>query len=114
MGGIMQFKESTATLLTGVCAAALFASALVSLEAQQAAPAGRGGGRGGAAAGIFTAADVNKDGFITRVEMKAVFAKWLRAADAGRSGSMTLGQLATAGNAERKRARLNSRHLSPP
>ena len=95
----MQFKESTATLLTGVCAAALFASALVSLEAQQAAPAGRGGGRGGAAAGIFTAADVNKDGFITRVEMKAVFAKWFRAADAGGTDSVTLDQLATAVNA---------------
>ena len=95
----MLFKDSTATLLTGVCAAALFAGALVSLEAQQAAPAGRAGGRGGTAAGIFTTADVNKDGFITRDEMKAAFSKWFRAGDAGKTGSLTLDELTTAVNA---------------
>jgi type 1 glutamine amidotransferase len=85
----MLFKDSTATLLTGVCVAALCAGALVSLEAQQA-------GRGGTAAGIFAASDVNKDGFITRDEMKAVFAKWFRAGDTGGTGSVTLDQLTTA------------------
>jgi type 1 glutamine amidotransferase len=95
----MLFRDSTATLLTGVCAAALCAGALVSLEAQQAVPAGRGGGRGGAAAGLFTAADANKDGFVTRDEMKILFAKWLRAGDAGRTGSVTLDQLTAAVNA---------------
>jgi type 1 glutamine amidotransferase len=88
----MLFKDSTATLLTGVCAAALCAGALVSLEAQQAA-------RGGTAAGIFAAADGNKDGFITRDEMKAAFSKWFRDGDTGSTGSVTLDQLATALNA---------------
>src|ERR1035441_10546034 len=95
----MPFKDSTATLLIGVCAAALCAGALVSLEAQQAAPGGRGGGRGGAGAGIFTAADSNKDGFVTRDELKVAFAKWLSDGDAGGTGSVTQEQLATALNA---------------
>src|ERR1022692_3399314 len=94
MGGIMLFKDSTATLLTGVCAAALCAGALVSLQAQQAVPGGRGG-----AAGIFTAADVNKDGYVTRGEFKALFAKWHRNADADRTGLVTQDQLTAALNA---------------
>src|SRR5450756_1399800 len=100
MGGTMPFKDSKATLLIGVCAAALCVGAMVSLEAQQAtAPGGRGGGRGGAAAGVFTAADANKDGFVTRDELKAAFAKWLSDGDAGRTGSLTQDQLAAAVNA---------------
>ena len=96
----MLFQDSRAKLLTGVCcAAALCAGALVSLKAQQATPAGRGGGRGGAAAAVFAAADANKDGFVTRDEMKAVFAKWLRGGDAGRTGSLTLDQLTAEVNA---------------
>ena len=92
----MHFKDFTATLTIGVCAAALCAT----LQAQQAAPAGRGGGRGGAAAaGIFAAADVNKDGFITRDELKAAFDKWLSAGDAAKTGSLTEDQLAAALNA---------------
>jgi len=82
----MSFKDSTATLLISVCAAALSAAALLAQapaapQGQQAAPGGRGGGRGGAAAGVFAAADVNKDGFITRDELKAAFAKWIRPED---------------------------------
>src|SRR5450756_958042 len=92
----MPFKDSRATLLIGVCAAALCAGALVSLEAQQ---GGRGGGRGGAAAGVFTAADANKDGFVTRDELKAAFAKWLSDGDSARTGSLTQDQLAAAVNA---------------
>jgi len=95
----MPFKVSTATLLIGTCAAALCAGALVSLEAQQAAPGGRGGGRGGPAAGVFTAADSNKDGFITRDELKAAFAKWLSDGDTGKTGSVTQDQLAVVVNA---------------
>ncbi len=91
----MRSKDSTATLLIGVCTAALCAGALA-LEAQQAAPGGRGGGRGGAATGIFTVADLNQDGFVTRDELKAAFAKWLSDGDAGRTGSLTPDQLAAA------------------
>jgi type 1 glutamine amidotransferase len=95
----MPFKNSKTTLLIGICSAALCAGALVALQAQQAAPAGRGGGRGGAAAGVFTVADSNKDGFVTRDELKAAFAKWLSDGDAGRTGSLTQDQLAAAVNA---------------
>src|SRR5260370_5479921 len=90
-GGHMPFKDSTATLLMVVCA-----GALVALEAEQ---AGRGGGRGGAAAGIFTAADLNKDGSLTRDELKTTFAKWLSDGDSARTGSLTQDQLAAAVNA---------------
>src|SRR5260370_12985566 len=89
-GGIMGSKDSTATLLIGICAAALCAGVLA-LKAQQPAPGGRGGGRGGASAGIFTAVALNKDGFVTRDGLKAAFAKWL-----SRSGARTQEQLATA------------------
>src|SRR5260370_38226736 len=78
----MRFKDSTATLLIGICAAALCAGALA-LKAQQPAPGGRGGGRGGASAGVFTAVDLNKDGFVTRDELKAAFAKGLSHAAPG-------------------------------
>jgi type 1 glutamine amidotransferase len=100
----MKVKNSTATLLIGVCAVAL--CALAALEAQQ-APAppaqaafgGRGGGRGGQGANVFTAADANKDGFVTRDELKATLAKWLADGDTGRTGSVSQEQLATALNA---------------
>lgn len=104
----MHLKGSTATLLTSVCTVVLCAGTLASLEAQQsppapqaqqAAPGGRGGGRGGAAAGVFAATDSNKDGAVTRDEMKAAFAKWLSDGDAARTGSLTQDQLAAAVNA---------------
>jgi type 1 glutamine amidotransferase len=99
----MPFKDSKTTLLVGICAAALCAGALVSLKAQQPAPGGRGGGRGGgregSAAGVFTAADANKDGFVTRDELKAAFAKWLSDGDAAKTGVVTMDQLAAAVNA---------------
>ena len=88
----MPFQHSRATLLTGVCAAALCAGAFITLKAQQPAPGGRGGGRGGAAAaGIFTVADQNQDGVVTRDELRAAFAKW-----ASGGSAVTQDQLATA------------------
>lgn len=100
----MLLKYSTTTLLIGLCAIALCAGALVSLEAQQAPAApqagpGGGGGRGGSAVGIFTAADANKDGVLTRDELKAAFAKWLADGDSAGTGSVTQEQLAAALNA---------------
>jgi type 1 glutamine amidotransferase len=66
-------------------AVALF---LTSLVAQQAP--GRGGGRGGAALSVFTAADADKDGFVSRDELRQTFLKWLG------SGDSTQEQLAAA------------------
>jgi type 1 glutamine amidotransferase len=68
---------------------ALGAGIFMSLRAQ--APGGRGGGRGGAGMSVFTAADENKDGFLTRDELRAAFAKWV-----GASGPAAQDQLASA------------------
>jgi outer membrane protein assembly factor BamB len=59
-------------------------------------PGGPGGfgGRGGRAGarsagpGLFTAADANKDGTLTREEFKATFAKWFTEWDADKSGAL--------------------------
>ncbi len=89
----MAFKYWKSTLLVGACTVAVSAGIIAGLKAQQAAPGGRGGGRGGAGASLFTAVDANKDGSVTREELKAVFAKWL--ADS-KSDSLTQEQLAAA------------------
>jgi len=90
-------------LATAVCAATLLA---VGVGAQQPPPpqpqgagqapgAGRGGGRGGAAGGaVFGAADADKDGSVTRDELKSAFDKWFSAWSAG-TGALTQEQLAT-------------------
>jgi type 1 glutamine amidotransferase len=73
---------------------ALGAGIFMSLGAQQAPggpQGGRGGGRGGAGMNVFTAADENKDGFVTRDELRAAFAKWV-----GASGPAAQDQLASA------------------
>jgi type 1 glutamine amidotransferase len=100
----MAFKSWKTTLLVGACTVAVSAGIIAGLSAQQAAPAqpgqaapggrgGGGGGRGGAGASLFTAVDANKDGSVTREELKAVFAKWL--ADS-KSDALTQEQLAAA------------------
>jgi type 1 glutamine amidotransferase len=77
--------------------------ALATLLAQapqgQPAQAGRGGGRGGAAASLFPLIDVDSDGSITRDELKAAFGKWLAAGDTGRNGAITAEQLGAVLNA---------------
>jgi hypothetical protein len=60
------------------------------------APQGRGGGRGGVGVGLFTALDTNKDGGVTRDEMKAAFDKWYTEWDTAKSNALTQEQL-TAG-----------------
>lgn len=62
-------------------------------------PAGRGGGRGGVGPGLFSAGDVNKDGFLTREEFKAAFDKWFSDWDTAKSGTLTQDQLAAGLNA---------------
>jgi len=87
----MHLQRST-TILTGACAVALCAGVFTSMNAQPPQAGRGGGGRGGAAVNVFTAADADKDGFLTRDELRSAFAKW--------SGdSATQEQLATALNA---------------
>ena len=50
------------------------------------------GGRGPASA-IFTAVDADKDGSITRAELKTAFDSWFTAADTKKSGAVTEDQL---------------------
>jgi type 1 glutamine amidotransferase len=45
---------------------------------------------------VFNAADVNKDGVVTRDELEAAVAKWLASADTANAGSVTRDQLAPA------------------
>ena len=93
----MKFQRWTAPVWIGACALALCAGVLTSMEAQQAGRgAGRGGGRGGSAMNVFAAADANKDGSVSRDELRAVFAKWLTDGDEAKSGSVTQEQLAAA------------------
>jgi type 1 glutamine amidotransferase len=57
---------------------------------------GRGGGRGGPAPAIFAAVDGDKDGSLTRAELKSSFDSWFTAADTKKSGAVTEAQLLTA------------------
>src|SRR6185503_9180273 len=74
----------------------------ISGTAQQTTPqapgaGGGGGGRGGAVGtALFTVADGNKDGAVSRDELKGTFDKWYTAADTANAGSVTAAQLATA------------------
>jgi type 1 glutamine amidotransferase len=52
-----------------------------------------GGGRGGAAPALFTALDTDKDGSLTRSEMKAVFDSWFTSWDTAKSGSLGQDQM---------------------
>ncbi|MEO8595621.1 MAG: ThuA domain-containing protein [Candidatus Solibacter sp.] len=88
----MSLNASKSTLFMGCCAAALCAGAIVTLQAQQ----GRGGGRGGGSGpGVFAAVDANRDGSVTRDELKAAFAKWLADGDTAKTGALTQDQLVT-------------------
>ena len=100
-----------ARMLAGTCAVALAGAVTVAVRAQGQAPAapgaGAAGGRGaggGAAAGnntntmIWTALDTDKDGSVTKAEMKSAFDKWYDSADTAKAGSVTQQQLAPALN----------------
>ena len=97
-------------LLSGAaCTAALVAGGMAGATAQQAAqaPAGQapqgrgvgGGGRGNAGPAIFTLADADKDGAVTRDEMKATFDKWYTEWDTTKSNALTQEQLTAGLNA---------------
>jgi type 1 glutamine amidotransferase len=94
----MRLRGFEAALLGAGAATFLFAG----LYAQQPpAAAGQGGRGGGSPTGLalFTAFDANKDGSVTKDEMKASFDAWYAAADSGKTGSVTQAQLTTALNA---------------
>jgi type 1 glutamine amidotransferase len=99
----MHSKFWTASVITAVVGVAAIGGA-----AQQAAPAGQGaapagrgggGGRGNVAPGFFTAVDTDKDGAVTRAEMKATFERWFGQWDAAGTGSLTQEQLLNGMNA---------------
>ena len=102
----MGLSHSRTTLAVAVCGAALLATSVRGV-AQQPAPAapqgqpgagragGGGGGRGGVAPALFTAADGNKDGAVSREELKTTFDSWFAAADTSKAGAVTQEQLAT-------------------
>ncbi len=69
-----------------VMVAVLIASVAGGMRAQQ-------GGRGATASGLFMATDVNKDGAVTRDEMKGTFENWFAEWDTTKSGALTQDQL---------------------
>jgi type 1 glutamine amidotransferase len=92
------------TVRKAIILAAVMLAMTISGTAQQPLPqappaqAGRGGGggRGGVGPALFTVADGNKDGAVSRDELKGTFDKWYTAADTANAGSVTPAQLATA------------------
>jgi type 1 glutamine amidotransferase len=87
----MQFKRSTTPIAAAACAALLIAG---TTGGNAQAPQGRGGGRGGAlATGMFTVLDANKDGSLTRDELKATFDKWYTDWDTAKTNALTQEQL---------------------
>ncbi len=94
----MKLNKLKAMTLAMAGAMALIAITLGILNAQAPAPGGggRGGGRGGGVApALFTAVDTNKDGAVTRDEMKSTFDAWYTSWDSGKTGAVAQDQVAT-------------------
>ena len=83
----MVTKRTSAALVGTVCAGVLMATALG--QAQQ----GPSGAPNATNSALFTAIDADNDGGVTRAEMKAAFGRWYDAADATRTGRVTMEQL---------------------
>jgi type 1 glutamine amidotransferase len=94
-------RVSSTPLAAFSCAAALLvgmgAAAEQAAQApqRQGGPSQAGGGRGGVASSLFTATDANKDGAVTREELKATFDRWFTEWDSAKGGSLTREQLLT-------------------
>jgi formylglycine-generating enzyme required for sulfatase activity len=86
---------------TGRLSQAEFIQRFTAMSAPPAAPPGGGGGRGrgGAASPMFAAADANRDGAVTRDELKALFDKWFDTWDTGHSDALPQEQIAAGLNA---------------
>lgn len=103
----MRFHGSRLLPAFGAGVASVLAMTIGSL-AQQATPVpggaapqaqGRGGGRGGSAPVLFSLVDTNKDGAVTRDELKASFDNFFTQWDASRAGSVTQDQVLSGLNA---------------
>src|SRR4051812_3951627 len=96
MGGSMKSNILKNITLAAAGSLTLLAVTLNILNAQAPAPGGRCGGRGGAIApASFTALDANKDGSVTRDEIKAAFDDWYTNWDTAKSGALAQDQLVT-------------------
>ena len=96
--------------LAGTVSAAVLLAALLG-QAQAPAAAGRPGPNATNAA-LWTAFDGDKDGSVTRAEMKGAFEKWYDAADTAKSGSVTTDQLGPALNTAWRCRRRRRRRLA--
>ena len=108
----MRVRQKSTAWVFGACAATLLASGLGLMAQAPAAPqgagapaaggraggAGRGGGAG-VAPGVFTVADMNKDGVITQGELMMALEKLHADADTAKAGTITQAELLTALNA---------------
>ena len=95
---LSKLSKVTARVLMAAGAVGFLAIAVGILSAQAPGGSGRGGGGGfgnnstdGPA--IFSAADKNKDGFVTRNEMKSAFDAWYAKWDTDHSGALTEAQI---------------------
>jgi type 1 glutamine amidotransferase len=99
----MTLRKSGPYLIAGIATAVLLATSLGHAQQPQAqapgAPARGGRGGGGVGPALFTLADTNKDGSLTRAELVAAFDKWYSDADGAKAGSITSEQLTSALNA---------------
>ena len=93
----MKSRSSAGTrylLTVAGCTVVLVAGGMSWVQGQ-----GRGGGRGNAGPAIFTVVDLNKDGAVTRDEMRSTFEKWFTEWDSAKTGFLTQEQLLAGLNA---------------
>jgi len=90
---------AVATLLAGTIGGVMAGQAPAGQPGAQAQGRGGGGGRGAVAPSLFIAVDANKDGAVTRDEIKATFDRWFTEWDSAKAGALTQEQLATGLNA---------------
>ena len=93
----MEFSRHLRRLIGMGSAGVLLATALGMAQAPQ-APAPGAGRPNEINTALWTALDADKDGSITRAEMKSAFEKWYDAADVSKSGSVTTDLLGPALN----------------
>ena len=93
----MRGSRSRTPLAATVFVAVTVCAGAVVPARQAPAPQGRGGGGGGRAnlaPGFFTVVDADKDGAVTRAEMKSTFDRWFTEWDSAKAGSLSQEQLA--------------------